>query len=280
MNPTNRSLATLCATLLISPLFAVSEQPPEMEEEEEEEEESALSIELTMDVLSDYVWRGIINNDNPVWQPSVTIGYDMGDYGSLSANIWSTFSLTDKRSTGMKSRRAAGCQEIDYTISYAVDLAGFGLEIGHIWYTYPSNDGPSDQDVYASISYENPILTPSASVYWNYSDSAGNDDSCLYYNVAVAHEFGITDALTFTPSASLGFGGNAWSKYAADESTGMELSDQTTQLALSYAVTDNFSLGAHIDYTWIPSKTLRHADYMGRGKDQLLWGGISATLTF
>ena len=34
--------------------------------------ESPFSVELSMDVLSDYVWRGMICNGNPVWQPSVT----------------------------------------------------------------------------------------------------------------------------------------------------------------------------------------------------------------
>ena len=79
---------------------------------------------------------------------------------------------------------------------------------------------------------------------------------------------------------ALGFGDNAWSKYVTDESAGTELTDQTIGLAASYAITENVSVGAQINYTWIPSHTLRHLDYMGCGKSQLLWGGVNATFSF
>ncbi|MGN0854229.1 MAG: TorF family putative porin [Kiritimatiellia bacterium] len=273
-------LAALAFTTTAIPMAyadtEVAKQPTTTEAEKEmvSEEGSPFSVEFSMDILSDYVWRGMICNDNPVWQPSVTLGYDTGDYGALSANIWSTFDLTHKRGTFNNSRRSAGLQEIDYTISYAIELAGIGFEVGHIWYTYPNNNGSSDQDLYATVSYENPFVTPSASVYWNYSDSCGNDVSCLYYTFGLSHDFTITDALSLTPSASLSFGGNAWTD------CGNELTDQTVGLSASYELCDNVSLGAQINYTWIPSHTLRKGDYMGEGKDQLCWGGINVTVSF
>ena len=54
----------------------------------EETDDGGLSVEVSMDVLSDYMWRGTICNGNPVWQPSVTVGYDAGDFGTVSANVW------------------------------------------------------------------------------------------------------------------------------------------------------------------------------------------------
>ena len=110
-----------------------------------------LTVEVSIDVLSDYIWRGTICNGNPVWQPSVTLGYDTGDYGALSANIWSSFDLTHKRGTFTNSRRSCGLQEIDYGLSYANTLGPVGIEVGHLWYTYPNNNGGSDQDLYATL---------------------------------------------------------------------------------------------------------------------------------
>ena len=254
---------------------ATAQQPvADAEKELVSEEKSPLSASFSMDVLSDYMWRGKICNDNPVWQPSVTLGYDAGDYGAVSANVWSSFDLTHKRGSATNSRRTSGLQEIDYTLSYAVELFGVGFEVGHIWYTFPNNNGSSDQDLYATVSYDNPIVTPSASVYWNYLDSAGNDVSTLYYTFGLGHDFAITGELTLTPSASLGFGGNAWT------GCGTELTDQTVGLSASYAISENVSLGAQINYTWIPSHTLRKDDYMGAGKDQLCWGGFNVTVSF
>ena len=149
-----------------------------------------------------------------------------------------------------------------------------GFEVGHIWYTFPNNNGSSDQDLYATVSYDNPIVTPSASVYWNYLDSAGNDVSTLYYTFGLGHDFAITDELTLTPSASLGFGGNAWT------GCGTEATDLTIGLAASYAVTEWLSLGAQLNYTWTPSRTLRNEGYMGEGEHQIVWGGVNATLSF
>ena len=244
------------------------------EPELEEESSSPVSVEVSVDVLSDYMWRGTICNDNPVWQPSVTLGYDLGDYGALSANVWQSYDLTHKRGSATSSRRACGLQEIDYTLSYAAELAGVGFEIGHIWYTFPNANGHSDQDLYATVSYDNPIVTPSFSAYWNYSESAGNKVSTMYFSVALSHDFAITDAFTLTPSASLGFGDDAWTD------CGTELTDQTVGLSATYAICEYVSIGAQINYTWIPSHTLRKNDYMGEGKDQIAWGGVNLTLSF
>ena len=241
-----------------------------------EEEKSPLSVEASVDVLSDYIWRGMISNDNPVWQPSVTVGFDAGDFGSLGLNVWQTYDLTHKRGTATNSRRAGGLQEIDYTLTYGLSLGDFDLELGHVFYTFPDNNGHSDQEVYASVAYNNDFVTPSAAAYWNYSDSAGNDTSYVYFTLGLSHDFEVAESLTLSPGASLGFGDHAMT----GSEGGTELTDSTVGLSASYAVTDNFSLGAQLNYTWTPSHTLRHEGWMGEDKDQILWGGVSAKLSF
>ncbi len=274
MNPLTGGLAAL--SLLTCPALAETAA----QDETQDESKPHVTFGLSLDVLSDYMWRGTLCNGNPVWQPSVTLGYDLGDYGALSANVWQSYDLTHKRGTATNSRRACGAQEIDYTLSYAVTLKDVTYEVGHIFYTFPNNNGSSDQDLYLSVSYDNPIVTPSAAVYWNYNSAHGEDPSAVYFTFGLAHDFELTEKLTLTPSATLGFGDNAWCKYVTDESTGCELTDQTLGLAASYALTDHLSVGAQLNYTWTPSRTLRHNDYMGDGKDQLLWGGVNISLEF
>ncbi|MCR5413303.1 MAG: hypothetical protein K6F50_01080 [Kiritimatiellae bacterium] len=239
-------------------------------------DDGGFSVEVSVDFLSDYLWRGTICNDNPVWQPSVTVGYDAGNFGKVSANVWASYDLTHKRGTATNSRRSCGAQEIDYTLSYANSIGPVGMEAGHIWYTFPNNNGSTDQELYASVSYENDIVTPSATAYWNYSDSAGSDVSAVYFSFGLEREIEIVDSLTLTPKASLGFGDHAYT----DSEGGTELTDQTLGVALSYAVTEWLSVGAQVNYTWTPSHTLRHEGYMGEGKHQLVWGGVSASVSF
>ena len=270
MNATRFTLAATTALLCACGAKAAEATTNELEEVDS----AGLSVEFSMDVLSDYVWRGTICNGNPVWQPSVTAGLDLDDFGSIAGNVWQSYDLTHKRGTATNSRRSGGLQEIDYTLSYSVELAGVGFEVGHIFYTFPNNNGHHDQDLYATVSYDNPIVTPRASAYWNYADSADNDVSCLYYSLGLSHDFEVTEKLTVSPSASLGFGGNAWTD------CGTEITDQTVGVSASYAITDDLSVSAQVNYTWIPSHELRKADYMGCGKDQLVWGGVNMTLSF
>ncbi len=261
--------------LAFAAAFALSAGAAETNELETTES-GGFSAEVSVDVLSDYIWRGTICNGNPVWQPSVTLGYDAGDFGAVSANVWSSYDLTHKRGTVTNSRRLCGAQEVDYTLAYANSIGPVGLEAGHIWYTFPNNNGNSDQELYATISYDNDYVTPSASVYWNYSDSADTDTSAVYFLFALSHDFAPMDNLTITPKASLGFGDHAY----ADSKGGAELTDQTIGLAAAYAVTEWFSVGAQINYTWTPSHTLRNEGYMGEGEHQIVWGGVNATFSF
>ena len=262
-------------SLLASAALAFSVGASETNELEKTDN-GGLKIEASMDVLSDYVWRGMICNGNPVWQPSVTLGYDAGDLGAVSANVWQSYDLTYKRGTSNTSRRSCGLQEVDYTLAYANSIGPVGLEAGHVWYTFPNNNGHSDQELYATVSYKNDIATPTASAYWNYSDSAGTDVSAVYFSFGLSRDFNPIDKLTLTPKAEIGFGDHAYT----DSSGGTELTDQTIGFSASYAITEWFSVGAQINYTWTPSHTLRHEGYMGEGKHQILWGGVNATISF
>ena len=84
-----RGLAVLSLTGMLALGTALAQQPQGAETELEKEAASPVSAELSIDVLSDYMWRGTTCNANLVWQPSATLGYDLGDMGALAVNVWS-----------------------------------------------------------------------------------------------------------------------------------------------------------------------------------------------
>ena len=262
----------LIATAVAAALFAAAEETNEIASAET----STVSATASVDILSDYVWRGKICNGNPVWQPSATLAYDAGGLGKVSANVWASMDLTHRHGTMNASRRACGIQELDYTLAYANSVGPVDVEIGHIWYNFPYGNGRPTEELYGTVAYNNPIVTPSLSAYWDYKDTAGNDVSAAYFSFALSHEFALTDALTVTPSASLGFADHAYTGSCG----GTEFTDQTLGVSAAYALTENLSLGAQVNYTWTPSHTLRNEGYMGEGEHQLVWGGVNATLTF
>lgn len=260
------------ALLAVAASFAAAAETNEVESAES----SAFFVEASVDVLSDYIWRGKICNGNPVWQPSVTLGYDAGDFGKISANVWASMDLTHRRGTMNASRHACGIQELDYTLAYANSFGPVDIEIGHIWYSFPYGNGRSTEELYGTVAYNNPIVTPSFTAYWDYLDTAKNDVSAVYATFALSHEFEPMEKLTVTPSAALNFANHAYTGSAG----GTEATDFTLGVAASYAVTEWLSLGAQINYTWTPSHTLRHEGYMGEGEHQIAWGGVNATLKF
>ncbi len=249
----------------------------ETNELESSENKLPVSAEVSVDFMSCYMWRGQICADAPVWQPSATLGLDLGDFGSLSANVWSSFKLTSRRDGSPV--RGMGNQEIDYTVSYAKSLGDFDLEIGHIWYSFPIVDGGTDnEEVYLSVAYNNDIVTPFAAVYWDYR--APDDDGLFYGNAGLSHEFELCEGLTLTPSVTLGLGTDAYLRSYLDDVNKTAFLDQTSGVALAYALTDWLSVGAQVNYTWIVDRDARMSNYMGQNRNQRVWGGINVTASF
>ena len=262
----------------------------------EEGGDSGFYVEAGVDVLSDYMWRGVILNDNCCWQPSVSIGYNTEDFGGIYFNYWASFDLTHKRNNcagGGNSRRCMAIQEQDFYVGYTKSFGDFDFEIGWDWYDYPYNGpdhkaGSLGHDLYASLAYNNEFVTPEVALYWSPTTQHGHEASIAYVRFGLSHEFAIDDCLTITPEATLGVGDTAYIQNntgAYRDNSGMhtELVDQTLTLGASYAVSKWCSISANINYTWIPSRTLRHQRYMTCGDDnhnQQVWGGVNVTFKF
>lgn len=258
--------------------FAAFAAEPEGETKGELEAEASGSMiaEAGVDFMSSYMWRGQILADAPVWQPSATLGYDFGDVGALKANVWSSFKLTSRRDGSPV--KGMGNQEIDYTVSYAKSFEALDLEIGHIWYTFPNSDNEGNsEELFATVAYNNAFVTPSLGLYWDYRD---NEDDALVYGVfALEHAFEVAENLSVTPSVSLGLGTDDYvAAYCGERHTAFL--DQTVGVSASYALTERISVGAQVNYTWIVDRDARKADYMGRDKEQRVWGGMSLAFAF
>ncbi len=246
---------------------------------EEEDDSSGLILSASVDFYSDYVFRGQICSDTPVWQPSATLGWDFGeDFGAISANVWASMYFTDKGSP----RRGMGTHEIDYTIQYEKSFGPFAFTAGCCWWTYPNQskyDVHSTCELFAGVSYENDVITPSVTAYWDCFDNGGTDPSMVYVEASLEHEFELTDCLTLTPSVSAGLGDGAYMNYYSGVNR-PEFADLTAGLDLTYSITENIYISGVLNYTWIMSHTLRRWDYMGNEKDQLLYGGVSVGFEF
>jgi hypothetical protein len=257
------------AAIMVASVCAVSAQ--------EAEEGSPLSFDVTADIYSAYVWRGQVLDKHAVLQPGATATFDLKDAGSISANVWMNWDVSQKSKHTTATRTGGGINELDGTLSYSKDFGPVGFTVGHIWYVFPGAGWPKDsystEEVFVSLAYNNDVVTPYVNAYYDYNVIKG-----AYVNAGLNKEVAVNDQLTLGGDLSLGGGSSHYvNGYFGEHST--SLTDFNAKLYASYALTDTFSVGATLAYTVVADSDL-HAKGDNIGDGGIVWGGINLGASF
>ncbi|OGV73143.1 MAG: hypothetical protein A3K19_14985 [Lentisphaerae bacterium RIFOXYB12_FULL_65_16] len=222
------------------------------------------SVTLSLDAVNQYVWRGILYNQDPVLQPSATVSW----FG-FSANIWGSYDTTDYGAhEGGYGDSQWEFAEIDCTLSYshtfdkaALDLpVSIGVTVGVIDCTYENTywEELDTTEVFAGVSLPDLLLSPSVTVYRDTNQSDG-----LYVQGAVSHTIsllknGDEDRLGLTLGATLGWGNRDNNEYylGVDESG---FADAGVSASLPWNIGGGVSLTPYIRYTDFVDHELRDA---------------------
>ncbi len=155
----------LGAALLASPCPGLAEEVPPAVAEKVKEAEAAEAAQkerpqfnLAMDILSQYVFRGVaFSRDSAVFQPSVTISYK-----GFAANIWGNFDTHERNPFGISrpDRKNPKWNETDFTVSYSRELfKDFSATVGLIYYALDGNNSPDDQfEIFGALGYKIPKI--------------------------------------------------------------------------------------------------------------------------
>lgn len=231
-----------------------------------EQQPSDVSVNADVGLYSAYVWRGQVLNDNMVVQPSVTVAK-----GPLSLNVWGNWNATDNASqdTG----------EIDYTLAYTLPESIFTdavtVDVGAIFYTFPGNgnEAESTEEIFATSTFNNILLTPVVSVYYDVDQANG-----WYGNLAVSQGVEISDAMSAEVGGSIGYGTKNYNQYYFGNNThNGAVNDYNIYVSTEYALTENLTLGALLQYSALDSGVNDSGKY---DANDLVWGGISLSYTF
>jgi uncharacterized protein (TIGR02001 family) len=226
-----------------------------------EQQPSDVSVSADMGLYSAYVWRGQVLNDNMVVQPSVTIAN-----GPFSLNVWGNWNATDNA--------AQDTGEIDYTAAYTLPFStdDVTMDVGMIFYTFPGNgnSAPSTEEAFIQATFNNIILTPVASLYYDFDEADG-----FYGNLAVSQGVEISDAMTAEIGGSVGFGTGNYNNYYFGRNRSA-VNDYNIYASTEYALTEDLTLGALLQYSMLGGGV----DNSGYEADDLVWGGISLSYTF
>ncbi len=112
----------------------------------------ALDAKLDLGVQSAYIWRGMVLNDRPVFQPSLTLSE-----GGLAGSIWANFNLTSDHGYQHEA------SEIDYWLAYTFSGTEVDWTFTYYDYTFPHTASLSTQEVWANATLKNLPFSPSLS---------------------------------------------------------------------------------------------------------------------
>ncbi len=113
---------------------------------------SALDGSVDLSVQSAYIWRGMVINDRPVLQPSVTVSGE-----GLSAGLWGNVNLT--ADNGYRGEAS----ETDYWLAYTLAGKDVDLTLTYYDYTFPHTTSLSTQEVWAAVTFKTLPFSPSLS---------------------------------------------------------------------------------------------------------------------
>lgn len=167
------------------------------------EGDRAWGANATVGVYSDYMFRGKNVYEGTSLQPSATGYMDFAELGTLSANVWAHTSLETNEPPEKFT-------EVDYTLSYDLEIWKFALSAGHIFYTFPGGSRARISDTeefYVGLGLVDVPLNPRFTMYNDY-----NAGKYQYYTLGFDEVFHcpmLGEDTGIVPHVRFGFASNA-----------------------------------------------------------------------
>ena len=271
---------------------AAKPEAAEAETTEAEEDSPLFEVALQLDVKSSYVSHNRIFSDKPVAQYDLWLQLNLPEnFGWIAADIWANQELHKRNSspsTGNGGKRLGGFGEFDYEIIYGNSIGPVNLTASHLWYTYPRCGWGSQKFWTVGAEYDNEFVVPSIKFFWEYCHD-NKPDEAFMIDFALSKGFELTEQLSLKLTSKTTLYTSEYAKYIS----GGELTDTVfggwdNGISLSYAITDNLSIGANLNYLYKIDHRVRHCpgwdsysvDNTHKSYNGILYGGVSVSLAF
>lgn len=230
-------------------------------------EEIKTSGYASVDLMSNYVWRGQKLSNSFVIQPSVGI-----NYGGFGANIWANYDSDAKIDEGDEHGEFT---ETDITLNYSKTIEKWTVGAGYIYYAL--NNANDTQEVYLYARYD-ALLTPTLTIYYDYDEGKG-----AYIVALVSHSVGITKdiALNFSASASYNLK-NKVMGFDADDDEFSNFYNAEILCSINIPIWKSLSVSPKVAYSFPLSKDAEKAieGISDDGQKDIFYGGINLTVSF
>ena len=221
--------------------------------------ETETSGYASVDIMSNYVWRGQKLSDSWVVLPSIGI-----TYGGFGANLWANYD------TDLNEHN-----ETDLTLNYNFSVDKFSFDAGYIYYAL---DGADDtQELYLSVGYDL-LLSPTLAFYYDFDEGNG-----AFIVASIGHSFDVAKDLALDVGASASY--NINNKVMGVDEEGNDFSNfynGELYATITFPVTKAFSITPKLAYSFPLSNDAKEAisSISYDGDKDIFYGGINFTLSF
>ena len=237
-----------------------------------------VSASLDVPVLSAYVWRGQVLNDEAVAQPSMTLSKS-----GFTFNYWQNVALTDAQ-TGDDLEFT----EHDVSVSYnfTCPVTGAGITLGIVNYDFPNQSLPvgdegnislvnDTREAFAVVGFSDVILKPTLSVYYDFKEADG-----FYGSLSIGHSVELVkDKASMDLAFSTGAGSSDYNAFYFGKDDDA-LNDGNVSLAIPFKPCSAVTLTPAVQYTWLWDSDIEDAaDALYKDKEQVV-ASIKASYTF
>ncbi|MEN6371359.1 MAG: TorF family putative porin [Armatimonadota bacterium] len=252
-------LVCLTAAICLLLVSAAVAQEPELPS-------TGLSTSVDLGYVSQYVWRGIPFNTDPVFQPSITVSHPSG----FSFNLWGSMDSTNI------AGKSGDLTEADYTLNYAWEAKGREMNAGLSRYTYPNTSDSSTSEVFMSMCLGGP-LAATLSANYDFDEADG-----YYLSLGVGHDCATAwqKAPKLGLSAKLSYGSNKFVKYYYAGVDKSALTDVLFSASMPYTMKNGMTFTPNASYSMIINSDIKDA-MKAAGEDRNnFFAGVTLSTSF
>lgn len=238
-----------------------------------------LDVEAELPVYSKYVWRGMVNVDDYVLQPSLGLGV----FG-FQLGVWGNMDLTDVNSSDLLDTKGE-FTEVNYTLGWGMSLPFLDFGAGLIYYDFPKFDGAETSEFYLSAKV-NVILSPSLVIYQDLDAIKGG-----YWDLGIGHDFALGETSKLEMTAGLGLGSKSYFEgyftgggaFVPDTEFGTSAADARIGAALPFHPIPFLTITPKVAWTTLLGDAKDAVDgneFLWYGKTDAFYWGLSAMFKF
>ncbi|MBN2302380.1 MAG: hypothetical protein JXN60_07695 [Lentisphaerae bacterium] len=233
--------------------------------------ESEVNADISAKITSGYIRRGCVINEDPCFQPSVTLSS-----GNFALHVWGTWDIT--RTTN-SSQRTRVDTTLDYTRVINKHILSGGL-IAYIYHDSQYTDSKKDTfEVFAEYTMDIPLL-PSVAINYDFGEIEG-----FYIEISAGHSVGLIKGIADMDfRAGIGIADENHSIEVFNEVENLPektgFVDATVSISIPIQLGDLMTLTPSMTYMTLVDSELREAvDNAGQDINHFIYG-VTCTYMF